>query len=319
MFEYKYGLITKSAAIQDVMRDIKEDIKLAFMNYIDPKTVTSKAYNAIPVFATRGEAHCLKITGHMQKMVDELDTLIQHPAHLFAMVNKVLALIDDLDKDIKETKTKSHPSLPSQQALHSYRNDLKRLEESLRRFSSMMVKQAKRLQKFLPDAIPLEGGVVESTVVPLSKEQLLLFLYTPLATKYGLNRPDIVGNLDILEKMFNTPQYEGMRQKFETMIRALKRGHVPKDGPEVAAMAKAIRDRYDQRSTNEGALDRGTDLEQEQTRYQQMKQRNDQKFEKIKSLDPNADFMDQQNKQEEERKQREIEQDRERLIRKYEG
>ena len=257
LFELKYSLKAEAASIQDVMRDVVEKIKLVFLNYIDPKSVTSKAYNGIPVFASRNEPHCNKIMGHMYFIVAQIDELSARPGELYTHVNKVLALTDELDKAIKHTKKQTKEFLPSQQVLNDNRSDLKRLEESIRRVSHQMTEVAKVLKRFLTDPAAIQGGTIVPGILPLSKEQRLHFLRTPEAEQYGFNAPDIIDNLDVLQRLFEEP---GFTEKYDRLVRAVKsssakRGPSEQTSSEIIDLVKYIKQRImDRGQTNLPAL-----------------------------------------------------------------
>lgn len=134
--------------------------------------------------------------------------------------------------------------------------------------------------------------------------------------KYGISSKDDWG----LTITNNQP----LKEEITTIINALNRGHQPKDPTHVMSQIVPMLKAYQEKmQTNEFALETGKDIQQEQTRRELIKQRNDERFEKIKSLDPDPKFMAEQKgledqKMEDEKKKLEIEQDRERLIQKYE-
>lgn len=248
IFELKHNLQSQGASIQDVINGVKENILTVFRMYIDPKTITSKSYGAVPVFAEQGEPHCKKIMEQMYTLVAKLDVLAANPPLLFRAVNTILGTVSELDGAIKQTRSGKSPEfIPTQQVLNKYRHELKKLEESLKRISSILVKQAKVLQKFLPSETELSGDVVVPERMPLSKEKLRMFTLTPAAQTYGLD--DIV----LLEKFLDTDPE--MRELITTLINAIDRGRVPKDGPEVAAVAKSIKQRLKEQTTNLPALE----------------------------------------------------------------
>ena len=76
LLAHKYELVSEGASLQDTLRDVENKLKDAYNNYIDLKVIKSKAYNAIPILAHQGEAHCQKIVGHMQFILANIKTLI---------------------------------------------------------------------------------------------------------------------------------------------------------------------------------------------------------------------------------------------------
>lgn len=259
LLAHKYGLVSEAASLQNVMREVETKIKDAYRNYIDLKTITSKAYNAIAVMAHQGEPHCQKIVGHMQFITANINNLLQRPATLFKHINKILALISSLDEAIKNTKKKSPEHLPTQQVLNATLSDLSRLENSLKRFSSMMVSVAKLLKPFVPPdeegkEVELEGDVVVPGALPLTKnERRLFFLHYPAqAAEYGFTGPEIIDNLDIVLHILEEP---GMSREFDRFARAIKQQEIPKNGDVIRSMANKIRQLIANRQTNVSALE----------------------------------------------------------------
>ncbi len=70
---------------------------------------------------------------------------------------------------------------------------------------------------------------------------------TPAAQFYKLD------NIDVMQKIL---QYPETREKLTTLINAIDRGHIPADGPEVMAEARAIKSWLDSKEqTNLPALE----------------------------------------------------------------
>lgn len=267
---HKYGLVSTAAeppTLQEVLRDVESNVKNAFRNYIDLKTITSKAYNAIPIFAHQGEPHCQKIVGHMQFITANINTLLGKPARLFKEINKVLALITSLVETIKNTKKKSPEVLPNEQVRNSTNNDLSRLENSLKRFSSLMVQSASLLQPFAKklgddeEDTALQGEVVVPEAKPLTKNERRQFflMYPNEAAEYGFTS-DLVGNLDVLQKFL---EESGMSVEFDKFVRAIKGKGNPENGNLIKAWTKQIKASLP-RQTNVSALEGNPTLETEE-------------------------------------------------------
>ena len=257
---HKYELVSEGASLQSVMRDVETKIKDAYRNYIDPGTVTSKAYNAIPVMAHQGEPHCQKITGHMHIITANIDTLVQNPAQLFKQVQKVLALIKSLDETIKNTKKRPIERLPTQQVLNATLSDLSRLENSLKRFSSLMVGAAKLLKPFVPPdekgkEAELAGDIVQPEAQPVTKHDRRQFfvMYPNEAAAYGFDMDSLIDNLDIVTNLLEEPN---MSREFDKFIRAIKGKGNPENGAAIRQIAKSINELIQRRkSTNVPALE----------------------------------------------------------------
>lgn len=268
LLAHKYELASEGAAsLQDTLRDVEGKLKDAYNNYIDLKVSKSKAYVAIPILAHQGEAHCQKIVGHMQFILANIKSLIAKPVRLFKALNKVLALISSLDETIKNTKKKSPQHLPDHPTLNMNNSDLSRLENSLKRFSSLIVAAAQKLQPIAvelakvetdegeePEDFSLQGDVVVPEALPLTRNERRDFflMYPNEAAAYGFTGSQITDNLDTVMQILDDP---GMSKEFDTFVKAIKRGHVPKNGALIKNLADKIRDLIGHRQANVSALE----------------------------------------------------------------
>jgi hypothetical protein len=176
----------------------------------------------------------------LKDMMDHLVMGIDEDSYekLFNRVDKILGLISDMKKDPgNNVRNWIHDNIRAKkQSEVNYREHLKKkFELVLHRLSSILEKQAKELKKHFDPTKPLSGEMVDRTRGQLSKDKILMFLRTPAAEKYNLDK-------DIFEKVTsNDPE---MRSKVTTLINAIDRGHTPQDGPEVSAMARERMLRY---------------------------------------------------------------------------
>lgn len=117
-----------------------------------------------------------------------------------------------------------------------------------------------------------------------------------------------------------------LKEKITTVINSLNRGHRPRDGvavaKEIAPILMAHKMRH--QKINQDAIESGSDMLQEQTRREMIKQKNDEIFENLKKYDPDPEFMAQQKqiqddaekrKLQREQEEKEITEDRERHVR----
>jgi hypothetical protein len=90
--------------------------------------------------------------------------------------------------------------------------------------------------------VSILGGAVDPKRKELSRQTLWFFIHGNYAAiKYGLDDEYVFNKLyDDLE----------VREKLTTLINAVSRGKIPKDGPEVMAAAKEIKKIYDSRLIN---------------------------------------------------------------------
>ncbi len=302
----KYKLQSQAASLAEIVDQVKRDLINVYRI-----NVSSAKDPVLRMLADGGEPFSKELLGELEDIVGNIDglTLVQ----LFNRVNKVLGLIRDMRADPTNTVRETIHSMVrvTKESERNYREHVKsKFEKAISSISFVFEKQAKILRKFTPKEVALEGGAIDPQRKELSKEKLLIFMRTPSARRFGLD------NIDVMTKILAYPE---LRQKVTTLVNAIDRGHMPADGPEVAAETAAIMFAFKNKRTNEQALESGVDTEQEQTRLKMIQNRNDEKFNKIKSLDNDPAFMAEQKRLEDERKQREIEQDRERLIKKYES
>lgn len=302
----KYNLQSNAASLEEVVNRIRQDLINAYTLYVNGDKAKEPV---LQMLSDAGEPFSKAMIRSMEEIIAEIDSL--SAVQLFNRINKMLEAISVM-KGGSEIRDFIHNNTRARnEAERNRREHLKsKFEMVVARLSGVLEKQAKILRVLLPKDIPLEGGVVTPTRKELSKEKLLMFMHGLAAKRYGLD------NMDTMTRMLAIPE---LRNKITTLINAIDRGHTPLDGPEVMKHAGEIRRIYDDRAaTNEPFIEGGLDAGQEQTRRQDIKNRNDQKFEQIKSMDDDPAFMAEQKRLEDERKQREIDADRERLIRKYE-
>lgn len=247
LMEVKYNLKTEAIAISEVINNVKKDIINCYNLYVNSDTAKEPV---LQILSNHQEPFSKALVSAMEKMVANIDVLGETPNLLFRHINKILEAIQ---------KIKSDPSKKYRQSIHdiirvnresekNYRELLKsKFEMILSRISGILEKQAEILQKFLPSATPLAGGLVEPQRKELSKNKLLMFMKTPAAHKYGLD------NMDVITRLLEDQE---LKQKITTLINAVDRGHYPKDGPEVNAAAQEIKKIFeDRKKTNLSALE----------------------------------------------------------------
>ena len=238
-FELKYNLKSEAASLQEIIDDVKKNIINAYALYVSGETSKEPV---LKILANAGEPFSKSLIITMEDMVNNIDNLSQ--VQLFNRINKVLG-------NIKEVKTDPDKSVRnfinsairiSKESDKNYREHLKsKFEMVLYRVSSILEKQAKILQKFLPKETPLSGASVSPERKELSKDKLLMFMHTPAAQSYGLD------SLDTLSLVLN--DYD-LRQKLTTLINAIDRGHVPINGPDIMQATKEISDAVKMKKDN---------------------------------------------------------------------
>lgn len=231
LFELKYNFKSEAASLQEITNDIKNNIVNAHTLYIN--SATSKE-PVLKILANAGEPFSKSLINIMDDTVNNIDELTY--LQLFNRINKVLGSIKAIktDPDKKVRNFINDNVRISKESDKNYREHLKsKFEMIIYRISSILEKQAKILQKFIPKETPLAGGIANPERKELSKDKLLMFMHTPAAQSYGLD------SLDTLALVLN--DYD-LRQKLTTLINSIDRGHTPINGPEIIKATQEIAD-----------------------------------------------------------------------------
>lgn len=231
LFELKYNFKSEAASLQEITNDIKNNIVNAHTLYINGATSKEPV---LKILANAGEPFSKSLISIMDDTVNNIDELTY--LQLFNRINKVLGAIKaiKIDPDKKVRNFINDNVRISKESDKNYREHLKsKFEMVIYRISSILEKQAKILQKFIPKETPLAGGTVNPERKELSKDKLLMFMHTPAAQSYGLD------SLDTLALVLN--DYD-LRQKLTTLINSIDRGHVPINGPEIIKATQEIAD-----------------------------------------------------------------------------
>jgi hypothetical protein len=241
ILEYKYAAIRKVTPL-NVIRD---GLINAYRLYVNKETAKEPV---IQMVADAGEPFSAKLLDDMHNMIAHIDRL---PAKdLFHMVGQLLGDIRAVKEDpAKTVRNFIHDAIRiRKESDRNYREHVKsKFEQALFRLSSMLEKSALELQHFTQLEGPLEGTVVEPERKQLSKEKVFMFMKTPAAQFYKLD------NMDVMQQIL---QYPETKERLTTLINAIDRGHIPADGPEVMAEARAIKSWLDAKEkTNLPALE----------------------------------------------------------------
>lgn len=234
ILELKYGLQSNASSIQEVFNDIKRDIINSYNLYVDG----NKAKEPIlQLLSDNGEKSSKLIINTFEDTIANLDKY--SPVQLFNRVNKILGIINEV-KINNSVREFIHDLIKiNKESDKKYREHVKsKFEMVITRLSSILEKQAKILNKFLPKNLPLQGGVVEPQRKELSKDKILRFMLTPEAVNYGLD------NVETLEKVLFYPD---LKEKFTTIVNAIDRGHSPVDGYDLKNSINEIMELYKQR------------------------------------------------------------------------
>jgi hypothetical protein len=297
------------------MASVREDLKNAYEKYVNSKN--PKVEPVLQMLADNKEKFAVDTVNMMKKLNVLADKA--EPTVLFQHINKILEYIT---KEKASARVRIHDSIKvSKQSDKQYRQHvLSKLEMVLSNITSILTKKARVLQAFMPKDALLKGGPTEPVRKELSQEKLLMFMRTPAAQQYGLDNMEVLGRL---------LQYNDLRQKITTLINAIDRGHMPRDGAEVMAEAADIKRLLDLKAaTNESFFEAGEDEAQEATRQltdpaeqwsQQMQQKKEERGieqqEEAESEQAQQRIAPQVQQRDEEAKRRQIEEDRQRHIR----
>jgi len=238
--ELKYDLKSEGASLPEIMEEIKRNLILSYNLYVNSATAKDPVLQMI---ADLGEPFSKSLINNMEKTIANIDKLAGSPALLFKMVNGMLGAIQEI-KDDPERRVRNfiHDSIRvTKESERNYRERVKsKFETILYRLSSILEKQAKILQVFLPKDKPLAGGMITPERKQLSKDKLLFFSRTPAAKFYGLD------SLEVLERVIF---YDDLREKLTTLINAIDRGHIPIDGYEIKSATREIMESFKNRDT----------------------------------------------------------------------
>lgn len=234
IFDNKYAAIRKVTPLNV----IKDGLITAYKLYVNKDTAKEPVLQMV---ADAGEPFSTKLMDDMHTLIANIEKL---PAKdLFNMVGVILGDI----RRVKEDPQKTVRNFIHDAVRVRRESDKNYREHVLFRLSSLLEKSAQELQHFTRLEGPLEGTTVFPERKQLSKEQILVFMKTPAAQYYKLD------NMDVMQKIL---QYPETKEMLTTLVNAISRGHVPADGPEVMAEARAIKSWLDAKEqTNLPALE----------------------------------------------------------------
>jgi hypothetical protein len=241
LFENKYAAIRKVTPLNV----IKDGLINAYRLYVNKDTAKEPVLQMV---ADAGEPFSTKLMEDMHTLIANVEKL---PAKdLLDMVGVILGDIRRVKEDPQKTvRNFIHDAVRvRKESDKNYREHVKsKFEVALSRLSGLLEKAAQELQHFTKVQGPLEGTTVFPERKQLSKEKILMFMRTPAAQFYKLD------NLDVMQKIL---QYPETKEMLTTLINSIDRGHVPADGPEVMAEARAIKSWLDAKEkTNLPALE----------------------------------------------------------------
>jgi hypothetical protein len=228
----KYGLVAEAAPedalpLSLLVAEIKKDL---IGNY--QRWVIGDKYRALKILAEANIPEVKELYDMYNDLIANID--YYSATQLFNRVEKIRTFIREMKEDPKKSyRNNIHDSVKvHRESDRNYREHLKSgFETNLLNISTGLSNVSKKLKALVPD-IKTEVGDFSPTRKALSKEQLLMFVRSPVSQLYGLD------DLDVVEKLLSYPE---TREKITTLINAVKRGHVPRNGAEVAQEAADYR------------------------------------------------------------------------------
>ncbi len=332
--------LTKEALLRDAAQKIK-DVYHSYLISRDESIklrLPSKKFDSIFVWlAEQGDLFSKHLIEDMRYLVSRIDALITEPDQ-----DDLLLLLATIRKDISDNRdpvrSALHDAFPVGM-LRQRKEKLTQFENVIARVERAIVEVSDVVKEFCtPETLLLTEDVLSGKARPPKigdtlPRELEDFLKTPDADKYGIK------NKDILAKMLTMP---GIRAKITGLINAIKRGHVPRNGPAVLkASTEAVKqlaeearlkgpspihdmsEEQAQRAYNFKA-DPGEQWSEEMNRSKKEKGQEEEEFpgmepEKLEQEITNRDFLHQQSellrkRQQEEQQKKEWE---EKMISKY--
>jgi len=242
----KYEMVSEGASSAETVKEVKRELINAYRLYVNSKTAKEPI---LQMLADAGETFSKTLISMFEGIIASLDK--HSNSQLFARMNNILGMINDMknDKDFPVRSFIHDAVRVTKDSERNYRERLKsKFEVIVSRLSSILEREAKRLQTTLPLGAPtgLEAGRVEPQRKELSREKLLMFMRTPAAQFYGLD------NIDVMTQALS---YSDVKEKITTLVNSIDRGHLPADGPEVMAETRTIKSWLDSKQTNLPALE----------------------------------------------------------------
>lgn len=287
----KYDLVAEGADYDRTMAEVKRDIIRTYNLYVNSASpdITEPV---LQMLKDAGEPVSKSLVNDFETLVANLKAGAGTVEQIFKSVNKILGDINVAKKSrsVREFIHDNTPSGTSPQ--RNYRERLKsKYEMVVSRISSIFKKQAEILNEILLNTQAISGGRVKPERQELSRDQMWAFIHGhPVAGQYGLD------NKEVFAKIYDDLE---LRDNLTTLIYAAKRDKHAKDTSGIVKAVKELMDLFRLKQTNEEALEQERDRLQEQTRLQQIKDKNDRIFEKNKSLEDDPKFMAEQQKMQE--------------------
>lgn len=240
LLEQKYLISEAGDPVREdkILSAVTTELINNFKLYVDSQSPSNRN-PVLGMMVNMGEPHVARIVDKINKLISQTGNELD--AHEYMKyVTEILSLIllmqgekADVNNFILENfRTSRH-------ADRNYRDQvMRKLWANISIIYSVYQKIARTLKVLVPDA-NVPSDKVEPQRGEISRDKYIDFMYGPAAQKYGLN------NFGILTKVLEDP---ALKEKLTTLINSVDRGHVPLDGPEVAAATKEIMDLYNMKN-----------------------------------------------------------------------
>jgi hypothetical protein len=254
LLELKYNLKSEGNSLSSLISNIKRDIINCYNLYIN----SNKAKDPVlQMLADRGEPFCKRLISLIEDIIANIDTY-SFKTLLFKM-NEVVEMIGEM-KNSRSNSVRSfiHDSIRvTKESEKNYREHVKsKFEMNILRIFSIFEKSVKSIQRFKNYQIDdLKEYSFDPKRKELSKARIYRFIQnqSDIASLYGIN------DLDTFEKLLFYPD---LKNKITTIINAVDRGQIPKDGPEVKKSITEIMEAFRLKSEKDNSQLFGEQKEQ---------------------------------------------------------
>ena len=257
-FELKYGFKSEAQADERRINDVKQALIDAYNNYINVDTVRT-ANNILPLLAGQNEPHAARLITLMESLVANIDSIDLHDVR--SGINDVLSYIGELQKDTKTFRNNIHDIFPAKSQKEMAKSKFETIV--FKSLARILATQSKILGAMIGSTEPVTGGPSEPQVKEPSAQDIFKFRLTPTAVHYGLDRPEVFGEIWL------NPVFK--RQIIYLINSAKKRAGKDSffDSPEVAqetaAIMEAFKREQERQRTNENYFDASEDDAQQMT------------------------------------------------------
>jgi len=234
------SFLTKESQLKDAAKKIEDCYKAR---------VISKKYNTLRILEGFGDLFSKSLIEDMGSLVSSLDKLVKgtdkdRDLFLLEMANIKSDIINNRDRVKQEIMDSWEINRESdrnrlKQMVYTFLEALAYIERIFKEVTEIIEKYCS--PAFVELTHKILSGKIEPVRKALNKDQILTFSRTFYAKKYGID------SLDILERLLRSP---AIREKLTTVINAVNRGKIPKDGPAILEEAQKIAEQIGKETPN---------------------------------------------------------------------